>query len=240
MLAVGLMGAMIAQFVPLIWALGITAWMVVVVGYILAQRLRHVYNWFESRFLKNLQEDNFPIIIRPKKALAPWDAHLTEFTVPPEAAYVGKPLADLMLRERFGITIALIERGRLQLTAPGRHVALMPFDRLHVIGTDEQLLVFKGFIELSGEVTTEPAHEADYILEQYQLTSTCPYIEKTIRESLIREHAKGLVVGLERGGQRILNPDSKEFLKAGDILWIAGDREKLVDLLAKIEMPEKV
>jgi CPA2 family monovalent cation:H+ antiporter-2 len=48
------------------------------------------------------------------------------------------------------------------------------------------------------------------------------YIGKSIRQSQIREKTNGLIVGLERGGQRKLNPESHEVLERGDILWIVG------------------
>ena len=55
---------------------------------------------------------------------------------------------------------------------------------------------------------------------------------KTIRESGIREETDGLVVGIERGGDRILNPSSQTILEWGDILWIVGNRRKIRKLSA--------
>jgi CPA2 family monovalent cation:H+ antiporter-2 len=43
---------------------------------------------------------------------------------------------------------------------------------------------------------------------------------------------KGLIVGIERNGQRILNPDSTLTFELNDALWIAGDRKKVKQLLA--------
>jgi CPA2 family monovalent cation:H+ antiporter-2 len=38
------------------------------------------------------------------------------------------------------------------------------------------------------------------------------------------------VVGIERGGKRILNPDSHLILEKEDILWIVGDKKLLANL----------
>lgn len=232
MLSVGLVGAMVAQFVPLAWAIGITLWMAVVVGFVLSKRLRDIYEWFENRFLSNLHDDVQKIHARKSsRALAPWDAHITEFTIPPEAPYVGVPFHQLSIREKYGVTIALIERGRRRITAPGRNECLMPQDQVHVIGTDEQLLRFKTFIDVDGEVEGVGASApAEYSLEQYLLTEQSPYLQKSIRECGLRETTSGLVVGIEREGRRILNPDSSEVLQRGDVLWIVGDREKILSL----------
>lgn len=234
MLAVGLLGAMVAQFVPLRWAIGITLWMVIVVGYILSQKLRTVYHWFENRFLTNLNDDVTKKVPRASsRALAPWDAHITEFEIPAEVPYVGVKLHELSIRERFGVTVALIERGRLRITAPGRNECLMPHDVIHVIGTDAQLLEFKKFIQLEqAESAPElPAEiQSEYSLEQYLLTDQSPFLNRSIRDCGLRELTRGLVVGIEREGQRILNPDSTEQLIKGDLLWIVGDREKILRL----------
>ncbi|MGN6531755.1 MAG: cation:proton antiporter regulatory subunit, partial [Ginsengibacter sp.] len=49
----------------------------------------------------------------------------------------------------------------------------------------------------------------------------------TIRGSAIRERTNGLVVGIERNKERILNPDSDTQFEWGDIIWIVGEREKI-------------
>lgn len=234
MLAVGLLGTMVGLFVPLKWAIAITVWMVIVVGYVLSQKLKQVYHWFENRFLSNLNDDIKKKHARKSiRALAPWDAHITEFIVPAEGSYVGKPFHALSIREKFGVTIALIERGRRRITAPNRNDCLMPFDRIHVIGNDEQLAQFKFFVEdeLDSPSTPLSTEEiSDYTLEQYLLEEGSPYLNKTIRDSGFREYTHGLVVGIEREGRRILNPDSTEILRKGDLLWIVGDRERIMSL----------
>jgi len=53
----------------------------------------------------------------------------------------------------------------------------------------------------------------------------------TIRESGIREKTSGLVVGIERDGKRILNPDSHTVFEWNDIIWIVGDRRKIQELV---------
>jgi CPA2 family monovalent cation:H+ antiporter-2 len=232
MITVGLMGVMVAQFVPWYWALAITAWMVVVVGFVMYRYLEKIYAWFESGFLTNFNDSarHRAPPGKPKSMLAPWDAHITEFVIPAEAAYVGEPLHHLSIREKYGVTIALIERGRKKIAAPGRNECLMPFDRLAVIGTDEQLEKFREFI---GYEQTDPfllEQNSVFSLEKVELKPASVYLQKNIRESGLREATSGLVVGIEREGRRLLNPDSSEVLCVGDILWIVGDRDKILQL----------
>ena len=65
-----------------------------------------------------------------------------------------------------------------------------------------------------------------------------PFIGKSIRESGIRETTDGLVVGLERAGQRILNPDASVSILDGDLLWIVGNTEKIKLLKNKFSLRE--
>jgi CPA2 family monovalent cation:H+ antiporter-2 len=53
----------------------------------------------------------------------------------------------------------------------------------------------------------------------------------SIRESRIREFTKGLVVGIERNDERILNPDSSTVFEWHDVVWIVGDRRKILELV---------
>jgi len=126
--------------------------------------------------------------------------------------------------------VVLIERGTSLIKAPSRDERLFPFDKISVIGDDEQLLKFKGFIDSTEETSEEEASSIDYGLRGCLLSEESRFVGKTIRDSGIREAADGLVVGLERGDKRLLNPHSNMKLEAGDLLWIVGDKEKLKEL----------
>jgi CPA2 family monovalent cation:H+ antiporter-2 len=53
-------------------------------------------------------------------------------------------------------------------------------------------------------------------------------VGKTIKESEIRELTKGLIVGIERSGERLLNPESSVTLQSGDVLWIVGNPKRIL------------
>ncbi|MEZ0392408.1 MAG: cation:proton antiporter regulatory subunit [Pseudobdellovibrionaceae bacterium] len=141
-------------------------------------------------------------------------------------------MAQLGLRENFGIIIAMIQRGHRLIPAPSRNEMLMPFDRVSVIGTDEQLSEFENFLNTFYiPVGEDKAHPSAFVLEQYLVTDKSPFIGRTIRECGIREKTSGLVVGIERKSNRILNPDSSLTIQNADLLWIVGDRSKLRALI---------
>lgn len=224
-LALILLGFLVNQFLSINNVGMVSMILLGLISFILFKYLEPIYNWFEVSFLSPLEDK--PTEKGPElPPLAPWDAHLEKIIVPAESSVCGRSLIDLAVKEKFGVIIALIQRGTKKMTAPGRNEILMPFDRIFVIGNDEQLERFQNFlIEDVRHGQSHPEVSSDsYSLDQYLVTESSPFLHKPIRDSGIREKTKGLVVGIERKGQRILNPDSGMAIENGDLLWIAGDR----------------
>lgn len=194
----------------------------------LSRYFEQVYMRFENRFVQNLTEKETAEQNKNLPALAPWDSHLVELVVSSDSILVGRKLSDLMVRERFGVTIALIQRGRRILPAPGRDEVLYPSDILQVIGTDEQILRFRQECEVSQ--TEIEILNLDYVLKPFLVNDQSSYAGKSIRNCGVRESTHGLVVGIEKQGMRTLNPDSTTLIEPGDILWIVGDQKLMKNL----------
>lgn len=187
---------------------------------------KKIYGKFEKHLIKNFfEKDNF--FIAPN--FGPWDAHISYLIVPSESEAAGKTLQELKIRETFGATIALIERGHLFITAPGREEKLFPNDRLAVIGDDEMIAKLTHFLK-SKKVYSSNSKIDNYALHKVLVTDKMPFAFKTIRKSEIREITNGLVVGIERHGEKILNPDSRLKILPDDLLWIVGDSSKIENL----------
>ncbi|MBL7769962.1 MAG: cation:proton antiporter [Flavipsychrobacter sp.] len=200
-----------------------------VVLFIFSKRLQAFYARIERRFMTNLHHREIVANTGANSTLSPWDAHLAHFTISPEATCLGKDLETLAWRERYGINIASIERGKKTIMAPQRTEKIYPYDKLAVIGTDQQLQVFRPIVEPeSMPLLTE---EEEIRLMKIRVDEHNQLKGKTIRDSGIREKTNGLVVGIERAGNRILNPDSKTEFEWDDIIWIVGEREKIVELI---------
>lgn len=196
--------------------------LVVMVMVIFSRKLQSFYNKLETRFILNLnaRENRTPNIL-------PWDTHLTEITVAPESELVGKTLVDLKIREQFGVNIAMIERGKINISTPNRDERLYPYDKLLIIGTDDQLANIKPLFEGIIDETLVSIPMQDMSLQKIVVNSKSSVFGQTIRNSGIREQTQGLVVGIERNGERILNPDSNLVFENGDIVWIVGNNKKI-------------
>lgn len=230
-LAIFAVSFLIYQFYNTWIAITIALAMIISVMIIFSRKLQQFYDRMEHRFLYNLnarEEQN------KQPEILPWDTHLTELTVSPESELVGKSLIELAVREKYGVNIALIERGNKMIPTPARDERLYPNDKVMLIGTDDQLAaiaeLFKGTTEDNQE-TYFP--KKDMTLQKIVISAASPVFGQTIRASGIREKTQGLVVGIERSGIRILNPDSNLVFEHDDIVWIVGNNKKVPDLLKK-------
>lgn len=229
-LSVTLLAILSTQFIALKFAIFIFIGLSLVLLFMFSRELEGLYQRLEGRFFKNLDGHDPGLTGMPP--LAPWDAHLVAFEVHPQSDFVGKTLEELKIREHFGVTIALIERGNKKLAAPGRNAMIFPYDKVFVIGTDEQILQFRNKAENIHTQSKNHSHhhskeEFTYVLVPYFVAPDSPFCGRSIRDSGVREKSHGLIVGVERDGQRILNPDSSMTITASDTLWIVGEKAAL-------------
>ncbi len=229
-LGIFFVGFLMYEFFDTWIAAGIALGLIILVMIIFSRKLQSFYERMENRFFYNL---NARETAKKQPEILPWDTHLLELTVAPESKLVGQTLVDLAVREKYGINIAMIERGKIMIPTPKRDERLYPNDKVLVIGTDDQLASVKHLFEGDNvEIEEEGSFpKQDMSLQKIVINSKSPVFGQTIRESGIREKTQGLVVGIERNGQRILNPDSNLVFENEDIVWIVGNNKRIPELL---------
>lgn len=196
------------------------------------KQLNKAYQRIERRFVENLNAREIILSTKSRSHLTPWDGHMTIFKIALESNIAGKTLNELQLREKIGINVAFIKRGEITIDIPNRMERLFPGDEICIIGTDAQVIKFQEYLDLHEFEIPQQSVENDIILKQLELKNEL-FIGKTIRDSQIRERTNSLVVGLERGGKRFLNPDSSLLLQENDILWIVGSKKMLQEFFAE-------
>ncbi|MEO8516851.1 MAG: cation:proton antiporter [Flavobacterium sp.] len=200
--------------------------------FIFPKQLHARYHRIENHFLNNLNEREITKEKKTRRDLTPWDGHMATFDVAKSSNISGKTLEELKIREKIGINVAFIKRGDITVNMPSRNERLFPGDEICVIGSDTQVKKFQKYLNQNEIEAAEDAIETDIVLQHLELKNET-FIGKTIRQSQIREKTSGLVVGIERDGKRMLNPDSHLILEKNDILWIVGDRKLLTSLREK-------
>ena len=212
--------------------------LIVVILILFSNKIQHFYQRLELRFLNNLNarqleekqklqyEEDMKNRFMPQTDLSPWDAHMINLEVNPHAEYIGKTLVELAWREKYGINIAYIKRGDNLIYAPDRYNRLLPFDDVGLIATDDQMQKFKPIFEEAGSIEINDNGTEDIVLQKLVVDENNLLKGLTIRGSGIRERTNGLVVGIERNKDRILNPGSDTKFEWGDIIWIVGERKR--------------
>ncbi|MCG2614567.1 cation:proton antiporter [Terrimonas sp. NA20] len=194
---------------------------------VLSKRIQYLYSRIRERFLANYNERE------EKKAkqdlLAPWDAHMAEFVLTADMPGVGKSLLELGWREKYGINVAIIERGNTIINTPKRSQLVFPGDVLFIIGTDDQIVQFRTDME-SARLLIVEKKPVEVVLEHFTVTENSVFANKNIREGEIREKIHGIVVGIENEQGRVVNPDSSYVIRSGDTVWVVGDKLRLLSL----------
>lgn len=229
-LAVFLLGFILSQFISALLTFSVLILLSMVIGYFGAKNFSRIYSWFESRFLENLNDREREVLKKQAATpvLAPWNVHLTHLVVQPDSPFIGKSLSEIGVRDQFGIMVTMIERGQKVILAPRPSEILMSFDRIALIGEDDNLSKFAKLLEKQDQLESESL--ASYELAHFIVSENHPWISRTLKDAQVREQTGGIVVGIERGGQRILNPEPSHQFQKDDTVWIVGEHSRIISL----------
>ncbi|HRD57095.1 MAG TPA: TrkA C-terminal domain-containing protein, partial [Ferruginibacter sp.] len=129
-------------------------------------------------------------------------------------------------RELIGVNIAKIQRGAITKLIPGRDERIFPGDKLYIICTDSQEKKLNALLRPSKTLIQKEA-DTEVVLDKFTIEKDSELNNKSIRESAIKTNKIGLVVGVERDGERILNPESDLVFQEADVVWVVGDKKKM-------------
>lgn len=190
--------------------------------------IKPFYSSVEKHFLSNLNGKELAEIetIAKLPELAPWNATLVNLTLSSDSILAGLTLEESRFRTVSGATVAMIDRGKRRIFAPTRSERLLPNDQLFLIGTDEQLTTAQILIE-ARNTEVPPPHDELFSLESVLIEETSLHAHKSIKEIGSGEGLGGLIVGIERKSQRILNPESHVVIEPDDLIWVFGRRDRI-------------
>ena len=239
LLCIGLVMIPLSRYVNLTvgFLLGIAAMITVFI--ILNKKLKRQSILMERRFFSNLsaremeEEKHATINQSFANHLLERDLHLAEYDVKQSSPSAGKTLKELNFRQKCNVNVVTIIRGDNRINIPGGNERLFPFDKLVVVGTDKDLEHFHHFIEeryLESRKQQREKKSERVSMEQFIIGDDSRLANCSIQESGIRDQAKCLVIGIERGNTSLLNPPPTTVFQKGDIVWIVGERKKVLYL----------
>ncbi len=203
--------------------------------FILARRSVHQFTGLEERFITNLnQKEEYermrtPIASGVRSKMKGHDVAAENVVIPPESPYAGKQLKNIPIRQKYGVNIAKVVRGSRRILVPSPEEYLYPYDEVLAIGTRDEV---RHFVEdMQAEQEHPTAYEADdFVLDAFELQKGCYLDGKILKDTNMRQHGC-MVVGIERDGMSLMSPKPDFQFRAGDFVWLAGERvecEKMV------------
>ncbi|MCI9606988.1 MAG: sodium:proton antiporter [Muribaculaceae bacterium] len=204
---------------------GLIIFAIIIFGF--SKQLKRRMRRIEARFMENLNERELRRSGRNNNIVS--NLHLAYMTVGYNCPFVGERLQDSGLRQKFGVSIATIQRGASVIPVPSGETRIFPGDVLGVIGTDEQIQEILKIVERdSADAESGPA-PGDYKLTSFQLSETSPLIGKTVAQSRLATEYSTLLVSINRNEEFIPATPGTIFAPH-DILWVVANPKLLTPL----------
>lgn len=189
----------------------------------------------EAHFMENLnrrqeyEDSRAAISSTVANDLLSKDIHIEELEISPQSPSVGKTLRELNFRQTTGVNIVTIIRGSKKINIPDGNEYLYPYDKIVVSGSDEEIQRLAQKIkERNDKLSSDEDTEYHITLSQYIIEKDSPMIGKSLLDLNIREKTECLIIGIDRNDSSIINFDSDFIFNENDILWIAGEKDKLI------------
>jgi len=222
--------------------------------------LRHFWR-LESRFLINLNErqmeKNLQKIEANKGVMDLYDMHSNHwldyklFTcalrLRPGSPFVGQRIRDLSMRKLYNVMVIRIRTKAMAfINIPDGDYVLQVGDTLRLAGKrsnlrklqEDELLTLEfvdhSFMTLHGFSKLEfnrKEQKERITCAGLPLTAKSPLTGKNLIESNLGSKAKCLIVGLEREGKQLVNPEAKLVLEVGDVVWVVGEEKPVSRLI---------
>ena len=230
-------GVVIAGYVDLAVGFLVVLAIIIVAVVLFSRRADGFYERIEESFTKNFNlrqaQASFHIPTGMENEFAMERLRLT-----PSSPLAGKTLQQNDIRKRYGANIVTIERGDTVKDLPGKDEILMPFDMLTVIGTEEQVSAIRGDIEKEADMLVHDHSDHEMHMYRYHVEAGGPLCGMQIGTSVLATKHHVMVIAIERGGDKIVNPNRNTVFQHDDLLWfvspeeltVSGFEKKLVEI----------
>ena len=196
------------------------------------RRIKRGYLRFEQRFFTNLNEKDASTVVTTGNYRAKF-LHMAKMTVSADSPLVGRCFRELDLRLRYGVTVVSVLRGSHRYNAPGASMVLMPSDEISVVGTDAQLSQFASKVE----VPLSPVDREEATMQKFSVGEHSVLIGMTVAQFGMMCRGACLIIGIERSDGSYVRPLGLVRFQPYDMVWIAGDRETIEQVLVGTKPP---
>jgi len=158
------------------------------------------------------------------------DVHMAEFEVSPDSELIGRYLYKADFRNNYGVSIVSIHRGSRRINIPGARDQLMPFDRISVVGNDEELKAFGLLVEQKDIVELCTQQSCGVSMQNLTIDENSLFVGKSIKESNFNLF-NCLIISVERRGEGVLLPSASLVFQPGDLVTLVGQQDKMQSII---------
>jgi len=201
----------------------------VLAALLLRRKLSYWHSVLENELQERLEENEGKFTGTTAPFLAQhgeWQLALIECVIPDQADCRGRTLGDIGLRSKLGCVVAGVERQGVMIGNPSSDTALYPRDKILLLGDPKQTAAGKEFLTgVSAGAATSNFDEVR--METFALPSDSKLAGRTLAELAPTRHVGVQLAGINRGGQRILNPGGEVTLLPNDDVLLLGSPDQI-------------
>ena len=230
-------GIIVAGYVDIAAGFLMVIAFIVVAVVLFTRKADGFYNQIEERFTKNFNSRQAQAAFHIPTGMENEFA-MERLRMTPSSPLAGKSLVQADVRQRYGANIVTIERGDTIIDMPDRSEIMMPADILTVIGTEEQVSAIRADIEKEADMLVHDHSDHEMHMYRYHVEAGGPLCGLAVGTSSLATKHHAMVIAIERGGKRIVNPDRHTVFQHDDLLWfvspdeltLAGFEKKMIEI----------
>ena len=217
-------GVIVAGYVDMAVGFLMVIAFIVVAVVLFTRKADGFYTQIEERFTKNFNsrqaQASFHIPTGMEGEFA-----MERLRMTPSSPLAGKTLAQADIRQRYGANVVTVERGDNIMDLPSRDTLMMPFDVLTVIGTEEQVSAIRADITKEADMLVHDHSDHEMHMYRYHVEAGGPLCGMQIGTSFLATKHRVMVIAIERGGNKIVNPPRGTIFQHDDLLWFVSPEE---------------
>jgi monovalent cation:H+ antiporter-2, CPA2 family len=211
--------------------------LIFIAGIFLWTSFRHIHEKIEKLVLnifehekpqentKTIAQDELIKLIREEY---PWEVETMDFLLPFNQSAINQSIRDLRLRSETGASIVSLYRGDESIPNPSPDIQLLPGDVLLIMGDSKQIqAAVQYFQKKIREPYNEMKREGTPKTHSFEIQPGASCIGHTIKELKLRRKSGVNVLGIQKAGISINNPDSETVIEEGDVLILFGWPDQL-------------
>ena len=230
-------GMIVAGYVAVTAGFLMVIAIIVVAVVLFTRKADGFYSQIEERFTKNFNSRQAQASFHIPSGME-GEFAMERLRMTPSSPLAGKTLVQADVRQRYGANIVTIERGDTIIDMPDRSEIMMPADVLTVIGTEEQVSAIRADIEKEADLLVHDHSDHEMHMYRYHVEAGGPLCGLAVGTSSLATKHHAMVIAIERGGHRIVNPDRHTVFQHNDLLWfvspdeltLAGFEKKMIEI----------